>query len=115
MARDAISLFLDVSDDSFDVAVQPILPEDLEVDLEAAKTARTVADSAGREAQETVRHVTRRLHDELGLTVRDAGVILGVSHQRAQQLLRDRPEYVRHAQRARKPAKSSTRARTRSR
>jgi len=51
-----------------------------------------MADNAGREAKEAVRSVTRRLHDELGLTVRDAGAILGVSYQRAQQLLQDRPK-----------------------
>ncbi len=115
MARDAIALFLDVSDDSFDIILQPVLPEDLEADLEAAKTARSRADAAGREAQDAVRSVTRRLHEELGLTVRDAGAILGVSHQRAQQLLQDRPEQSRRTQRRRAPSNVPKRPSARSR
>lgn len=99
MARDAIALLLDVSDQSFDVAVQPVLPQGIETDLDAANGARAVADSAGRDAKEAVRHVTRRLHDELGLTVRDVGTILGVSHQRAQQLLHDSAQRSPRSQR----------------
>lgn len=107
MARDAIALFLDVPDSSFDLLVEPILPQDIEADLKAATAARSLADNAGREAKEAVRSVTRRLHDELGLTVRDAGAILGVSHQRAQQLLRDRPKPTT---RGRRPDRPRTRA-----
>jgi len=114
MARDAIALFLDVPDDSFDVILQPVLPEELELELQEAKTARSRADDAGREAQDAVRRVTRRLHDELGLTVRDAGAILGVSHQRAQQLLRDRPEQLRRTARRRTTPTTSKRGTARS-
>jgi hypothetical protein len=91
MTRDAIALFLEVPDRSFDVTIEPVLPRDIEADLKAANGARSRADKAGREAMEAVRRVTRRLHDEAGLTVRDVGAILGVSHQRAQQLLHDSP------------------------
>jgi predicted RNase H-like HicB family nuclease len=115
MARDAIALFLDVPNDSFDVNLQPVLPEELKLDLQEAKTARSRADDAGRKAQDAVRRVTRRLHDELGLTVRDAGAILGVSHQRAQQLLRDRPEQVPQAEHRRTTSTASKRAKARSR
>jgi predicted RNase H-like HicB family nuclease len=103
MARDAIALFLDVPDSSFDVSVEPVLPQDIEADLKAANAARSLADDAGREAKEAVRNVTRRLHDELGLTVRDAGAILGVSHQRAQQLLQDRPKRTTRGSRPNRP------------
>lgn len=115
MARDAIALFLDVPDDSFDVILQPVLPEELELELQEAKTARSRADDAGREAQDAVRRVTRRLHDELRLTVRDAGAILGVSRQRAQQLLRDRPEQLRRTARRRTTPTTSKRGKARSR
>ena len=100
-ARDAIALFLDVPENSFELAVQPVLPQEIEADLNAANAARSLADDAGREAKEAVRRVTRRLHDELGLTVRDAGAILGGSHQRAQQLLQDGPKSTT---RGRRPA-----------
>jgi predicted RNase H-like HicB family nuclease len=103
MTRDAIALFLDVPDDSFDLAVQPVLPQEIEADLKAANAARSLADNAGREAKDSVRRVTRRLHDELGLTVRDAGTILGVSHQRAQQLLRDAPKRTAPSRRPARP------------
>jgi hypothetical protein len=92
MTRAAIALFLEVPDRSFDVTIEPVLSRDIEADLKAANGARSRADTAGREAMEAVRRVTRRLHDEAGLTVRDVGVILGVSHQRAQQLLQDDPK-----------------------
>lgn len=81
MARDAIALTLDVPPDSFDVEVVPVLPRDWEAELEAVREARRSAAAAEQRAQATVDGFVRRLVDS-GLTVRDVGALVGLSHQR---------------------------------
>src|SRR5258708_38584586 len=81
MARDAIALTLDVTPDSFDVAVVPVLPDDLEAELGEMREARESAEAAERRAQTAVDRLVRRLMDG-GLTGRDGGALLGRSYQR---------------------------------
>lgn len=85
-ARDLIALWLDVPADSFAVDVQVELPESVRHHLElAAKLRREAADAQAGAAEEY-----RRAATELkggGLTVRDIGKALGVSYQRAHQLV----------------------------
>jgi predicted RNase H-like HicB family nuclease len=87
MAREAISLFLDVSVDSFDVTVVPILPPKVQADVDRAKSARGEADALQREAVTATARAARELVTGARLTVREAGQILGVSHQRVAQIL----------------------------
>ncbi len=85
-ARDLIALWLDVPADSFTVEVQVELPESVHHHLElAAKLRREAADAQAGAAEEY-----RRAATELkggGLTVRDIGKALGISYQRAHQLV----------------------------
>ncbi len=86
MARDAIAGVLDVARDSFEVSIVPVVPAAVRTVIDDATHARSQAVQAQDAATRLMREAAQRLIDE-GLTVRDAGVLLGVSHQRIAQLL----------------------------
>lgn len=86
MAREAIAGVLDVSPTAFEVVVAPEVPADARTVVAQATKARLQATQAQEAAAQLTRDAARRLV-ETGLTVRDAGVLLGVSHQRIAQLV----------------------------
>jgi predicted RNase H-like HicB family nuclease len=88
-ARDAIALMLDVPEDSFDVTVEEELPESATEALAriAAATRDVEAAEAGRRAAFLA--VLLILVNQVGLSYRDAGKIVGISHQRVQQILKE--------------------------
>ena len=88
MARDAIALFLDVPTDSFEVRVEPILPSELQKKVGRAKKVRGEAELLQAEAATVSAAVAADLVQGAHLTVRDAGRVLGRSHQRIAQLLK---------------------------
>jgi predicted RNase H-like HicB family nuclease len=86
MAREAVALVLDLPEDQVEIDLVPKLPTATVAALEDFQTrraARESAEEAERAAQEAA---ARALVTEAGLSVRDAGVILGISHQRVAQL-----------------------------
>ncbi|MCX4387091.1 hypothetical protein OG777_09125 [Micromonospora peucetia] len=78
MARDAIALMLDVDPHSFDIDVQPDLPQEV-------TRARSELRKAEESAEEATVTAARALLAK-GYTVRDAGALLGISPQRVSQL-----------------------------
>ena len=88
MVRDAIALFLDVPADSFDIKIEPILPRDLQKKVGRARRVRGEADVLQAEAVTVSAAVAADLVQRAHLTVRDAGRVLGISHQRIAQLLK---------------------------
>lgn len=88
MVRDAIALFLDVPSDSFDVRIEPVLPRDLQGKVGRARKVRGEAEVLQREAAMASAEVAADLVQTAHLTVRDAGRVLGLSHQRITQLLK---------------------------
>lgn len=88
MARDAIALFLDVPTDSFAVRVEPILPRELQKKVGRARKVRGEAEVLQAEAASVSAAVAADLVQGAHLTVRDAGRVLGLSHQRIAQLLK---------------------------
>ena len=85
MAREAVSLLLDVEEDQVLIDLRPELPEatiGILADFEARRAAREEAEDAERTAQEAAARALK----EAGLSVRDAGAVLGISHQRIAQL-----------------------------
>lgn len=91
MARDAIALFLDVPADSFAVAVQPHLEKDVNELVVKAVVAKGRAAAAQAEASNVQRKAVGVLLGK-GLTTRDVGGILHLSHQRVAQLVDSPPE-----------------------
>lgn len=86
--RDAIALFLDVRPDSFEIRVEPVLPRDLQKKVGRARRVRGEAEVLQREAATASAEVAADLVQRAHLTVRDAGRVLGLSHQRVAQLLK---------------------------
>jgi predicted RNase H-like HicB family nuclease len=87
MAREAIAGVLDRAPGSFEILVAPEVPAAVRNMVDRAAKARSDAAQAQDAAAQLTRDAAQRLVDE-GLTVRDAGVLLGVSHQRIAQLVR---------------------------
>ena len=87
IAREAIAGVLDVAPDSFALAVAPVVPAAVRDMVAEATQARSQAAHAQEVAAQLMRVAARQLVEE-GLTVRDAGELLGVSHQRIAQLVK---------------------------
>jgi DNA-directed RNA polymerase specialized sigma24 family protein len=83
--RDAISIALDVPEDSFDVEIVPELPEEVREPAERARELRRRYDQTGLElGRETARAVTiLRSH---GFSVRDTADLVGVTPGRVSQI-----------------------------
>ena len=87
MARDAIAGVLGIAQDSFEIVLAPEVPAAARALVGKATEARSKAAQAQDAAAQLTRDAAQQLVDR-GLTVRDAGVLLGVSHQRIAQLVR---------------------------
>ncbi|CAN5276547.1 hypothetical protein BH18ACT9_BH18ACT9_20770 [soil metagenome] len=88
VARDAVATWLDVNPASFDVRTNPRLDAELAKRLAALRVERERAEQAQARATAEARQLAMSLHQE-GLRVRDIGHMLGVSYQRAQQLIQE--------------------------
>jgi len=88
IARDAIALLMDIDPDSFDIRLEPVLPNDLQKRVGRAQKVRREAEVLQREAAKVSAEVASDLVRGAHLTVRDAGRVLGISHQRVAQLLK---------------------------
>ncbi|MFT4164776.1 MAG: hypothetical protein QM650_06000 [Microlunatus sp.] len=86
MAREVISLKLDTPPDSFDIDVLPQIGPTLDAEVDSARRAREAADRARANATESTQRAAVLLARD-GLPLRDIGSLLGVSFQRAQQLV----------------------------
>ena len=95
MVRDAIGLMLEIPTDSFDLLMKVELPAEWQERLERVKKMRQEADAMQKEAQQQVAVLVDDLSRRAHLTVRDTGQLLGVSHQRAAQLLHQKPKRSR--------------------
>ncbi len=66
------------------------LPANARRALARAKIARQRLEVDGARAQESTEAAIKQLVKKVGLSVRDAGELLGISHQRVQQLAYER-------------------------
>jgi GTP1/Obg family GTP-binding protein len=86
MARDLIAIMDDIPQDSFNLDVHITLPEEIQAELERSAALREEAARSQAQAAQLSRQAARRLRDQ-GLPLRDVGQALGVSFQRAKQLI----------------------------
>ena len=84
--REAIAFVADVPQDSFDIEVIPVLPDEFDTEFAEAERLRAESAWANTTAAEHARRAARVLAAQ-GLPLRDIGQIMGVSHQRAHQLV----------------------------
>ena len=82
--REALGLWVDR--DPQQLMIRDELPADLRAVADTVARARQDAERAGTKAQEETTRAVKRLTG-LGLSRRDAAELLGLSHQRVQQLL----------------------------
>lgn len=87
--REALSVVLD--DDKAaskaNLVDEVKLPVAAQRTLERARAARKRLEDETGKAQALTSLAARKLIDDMGLSVRDAGELLGISHQRVQQLM----------------------------
>lgn len=88
MARELIAIMTDVDPESVEVDVTITVPADAREHLDHAEELRKESARANAAAAEESRAAARALADA-GLPLRDVGAVMGVSHQRAAQLIKD--------------------------
>lgn len=86
MARDVIALLEDVPPDSFDIDLSYRVADDLDSAIADVRRLRQEADEITTRSRAATADVARRMRDA-GLSVREIGALLGIAHQRAQQIL----------------------------
>lgn len=84
-ASDLIALMLNVDPDSFNLRVQIHLPPSVSAHLRARRRLLEAEAESRTQAAEELRAAARELVDA-GLSLRDVGEALQISHQRAHQL-----------------------------
>jgi predicted RNase H-like HicB family nuclease len=82
--REALAAWLDRDAGSLTITAE--LPPDVTLLARDVSEARHAAERAGADAQRATVDAVKRL-TEMGLSRRDAAEVLGISHQRVQQLL----------------------------
>lgn len=88
MARDLIAVMTDEPADTLELEVHIDLPTQARHHLEEAARLRDVAATTNHQAAAEARAAAAALRAD-GLTVRDIGHALGISYQRAHQLITD--------------------------
>jgi predicted RNase H-like HicB family nuclease len=84
--REALSLWVDDADTA-DVEFEVRLPAELRSALRMASASRKRAARAEEEARERTARVAAGMVQSHGLSMRDAAELIGLSHQRVQQLV----------------------------
>jgi predicted RNase H-like HicB family nuclease len=85
-AREAIAVWLDVDVSDVAVAIELSTPAPVRKEMEEARQLLQQANGLQERAGDLAGDAVRILLDDLGLTMRDAASVLGVSHQRVAQL-----------------------------
>lgn len=85
--REATALWFEVAPDAFILAEDIQLPKPVKATVDRARKQRAKAQAVQSAAADATHKAARALVEEGQLSVRDAADILGLSHQRVQQLL----------------------------
>jgi DNA-directed RNA polymerase specialized sigma24 family protein len=90
MIREAIALALDVEDDSFEVNIDPILPNELQTIAGSAMDLRSQWEELGQELSKATSEAITKLRAR-GYSVRDIAELVGVTPGRVSQIEHERP------------------------
>jgi predicted RNase H-like HicB family nuclease len=85
--REALALWVD-EPYAVELVEDVRLPPDVKAAVRASRADRRRAEEHRAEARASTTRAARALVDDLGVGFRDAAELLGVSHQRVQQLVR---------------------------
>lgn len=84
--REAIAFLADIPESEVEIELQVITPTEYQALTAEAEQYRRQADELSARASEVTRRAARELTRTM--SVRDAGRVMGVSHQRVQQLVK---------------------------
>lgn len=85
-AADAVAVMLDIDPASVEVFVDVALSDEVATAVTQARSLAAAAEQAQTAASTAMRSVVATLRGSAGLSVRDVGALLGLSHQRVAQL-----------------------------
>lgn len=85
--REALALWVEDAEKA-DLEEELRLPTKAQVAIERSRRARREADQSAAGARTATTEAARTLVEDVHLGLRDAGELLGLSHQRVQQLVR---------------------------
>jgi ABC-type Mn2+/Zn2+ transport system ATPase subunit len=85
--REALALWVDDAETA-ELVEDVQLPARIRDAVSRGRASRRHAEREREKAQEAMTKAATTLVDQLGVGLRDAGELLGVSHQRVQQLVR---------------------------
>jgi len=84
--REPLAYLSGLPEAEFDIQVTPVIPQQFRVEMAEAERLRGEADRARSAAAEHARKAAHVLA-AAGLSMRDIGTVMGVSYQRAHQLV----------------------------
>ena len=84
--REAIAHQLGIPEDSFEITIEIVLPLGYEREMKRSHDLYAESDRVAHEAADARRQAAKELH-RLHMSVRDIGHVMGISYQRAHQLL----------------------------
>ncbi|MDR2895996.1 MAG: hypothetical protein LBV30_05040 [Propionibacteriaceae bacterium] len=85
--REPLAWLSGLPEDGFDVVMVPQLPTAYQTEQEQAHRFRADADKANAQSAEHARRSAKVLADT-GMPLRDVGTVMGISYQRAHQLVK---------------------------